>query len=81
VNRTSSSISLKDENAGTLGIGRVVLDHDRSLDTVDHLTGKNTVLCYLIVAMGRDPNIAVSDEGDDTDKRFAHVVVASVTLA
>src|SRR2546422_11312270 len=63
----------------SFGVGRVVLNHDRGLDTIDDLTGKNTVLRDLIVAVCRDPNLAGTDEIDDPAKRLAHLLVASVT--
>ena len=60
-------------------VGRVVLNHDRHLDIIDHLTGKDTVLGDLVVAVCGDPNLAGSDEIDDSDKSLAHLLPASVT--
>jgi hypothetical protein len=79
VDRTSSSIPLKDKDTRPFGVGRVVLNHDRALDTIDHLTGKDTVFGDLVVAVRRDPNLTGSDEIGDPDKRLAHFVAASVT--
>src|SRR2546425_7761325 len=79
VDRAPSSIPLKDKNTRAFGIRRVVFNHDRGLDTIDHLTGKDTVLGDLIVAVRGDPNLAGSNEIDDPNKRLAHLLVASVT--
>ena len=62
MDRASPPIPLKDENARPLGIGRVVLSHHGGSDTVNHLTGKDTVLCHLIASVSRDQNLAAPDE-------------------
>jgi len=79
VDWASSSIPLKDESTRPFGIGRVVLNHDRGSDAVDHLTGKDTVLSHLVVSVRGDPNLASTDEVDDPTKRIAHLVIASAS--
>jgi hypothetical protein len=68
VDRAPSSIPLQDKNTRSFGVGRVLLNHGGGLDTIYHLTGKDTVLGDLIVAVRRDPNLAGSDEIDDPGK-------------
>ncbi len=63
---------LKNENARPLGVGRVVLNNDCHSDTVDHLTGEDTVLRHLIVSVRGDQNLAALDEVEDPTKRVAH---------
>src|SRR5438445_13760604 len=53
VNRPRRSITLKDTNTGSFGEGRIVLYHARRPDPIGGLTGKNTVLRDLIVALRR----------------------------
>jgi hypothetical protein len=79
VDRVPWSIPLEDENTGTFGVGRIVFDHDRRLNTVDHLTRKDTVLGDLVVAGRGDPKRAGEDQMDDPYERLAHLVVSSVT--
>ena len=64
MNRATASISLKDKHTRSLRVGRVVLDHDRGLDTIDHLTSKDTVFRDLIVAMRGNPKNALSPRGE-----------------
>ena len=72
-------MTLKATLKAAFRVGRVVLNHDRGLDTIDHLTGKDTVLGDLIVAVRRDPNLAGSDEMDDPGESLGHLLVAFVT--
>jgi len=73
----SASIPLKDESTRPLGVGRVILNHDCGSDTVDHLTGKDTVFRHLVVTMRGDPNLTAMDEVDDPPKRSAHLVASA----
>src|SRR2546422_11673737 len=56
----------------SVGEARVVLNHDRGLDTLDDLTGKNTDLSDLILAAGTDPHLGVTCKVHDPPKRRPH---------
>ena len=70
-------IKLPDEDAGPLGVRRVVFDHSRSRDTGDHLTRKDTVRRGFVVAMGGYSHLPALDKLHDKPKRLAHGLASS----
>jgi hypothetical protein len=59
------AISLKDENARSLRVARIIFDDNRGRRAIDDLTCENVVFCHLIISVRRDPDLAALDEIDD----------------
>ena len=72
--RISASVNLANKHARPLLIFGVVLDHDGGLNTVDHFTGKDTIVRHLVISMRGDSHFPAPNKLHDSSKSFAHVL-------